>query len=82
MGGGGRGLADPFPWILWIALLEGPKASQGMEVVNDNWLDRVVLSIIYMLTDAQNPFLGTPLVPLKSTLHDARRRYIIRDASV
>ena len=40
-----------------------------MGVVSGNWFDRVLLSILYvetlMLTDAQTPFLGTPLVPLK-----------------
>ena len=43
-----------------------------MGVVSDNWLDRVLLSTIYMLkfqtltlTDVQAHFLGTPLAPLK-----------------
>ena len=39
-------------------------------MVSNNWLDRVVLSSLYLhvrtlvLTDAPTPFLGTPLVPL------------------
>ena len=56
-----------------IALnLEGTKlrGSQGMGVVSNKWLDCVLLSFYVhvqtlMLTDAQTPFLGAPLVPLE-----------------
>ena len=42
-----------------------------MGVVNSSWFDRVLFSVLYMiqniiLTDVQTPFLGTPLVPLKT----------------
>ena len=49
-------------------------ASQGMGVVSNKWFDRVLLSIhslhvqTLMATDAQTPFLGTPLAPLKHAI--------------
>ena len=49
--------------------LEGTTGSQGIGVVSNSWLDRVLLAIPYvktlMSTDVQAPLLGTPLVPLK-----------------
>ena len=46
-----------------------------MGVVSDSWFDSVLLSTLYMfqtlmLTHAQTPFLGTPLVPLKIRLEN------------
>ena len=55
--------------------LEGTKGSQGLGVVSNNGSDRLLLSILYrvralMLTDVQTPFLGTPLLPLKTIVRD------------
>ena len=51
--------------------LEGIEGSQGMGVVGNRWFD-CVLSLndlharTLMLTNAPIPFLGTPIVPLKT----------------
>ena len=52
--------------IVWSEL----RGSQGMGVVGNNWVDRVLLSNPYAHSSphfdrCSNPFLGTPLVPLK-----------------
>ena len=56
------------------------RGSQGIGAVSDNRFDRVLLPICLhlqtlMLTDAQTPFLGTPLVPLKRGLDEEILEY-------
>ena len=59
-----RGSADQ-------ALSREFQGATAAALISNSWFDRVGLNYLYVqtlaLTDAQTPFLGTPLVPLRLT---------------